>query len=165
MPISDYMRKLREKIGHQLVEIPSVAILAFDDQQRVALVYHSEVDVWTIPGGAIEPLEVPADAATREMWEETGLDVDLLRVIGVYGGPEFTTSYKNGDRVSFAMIVFEAKVLGGDLRPDGEETLDVRWFARSELERLPVQPWVPQVLANAFADRERVHFEASRWRP
>ena len=165
MPISDYMRALRAKIGHQLVEIPSVAILAFDDQQRVALVYHSEVDVWTIPGGAIEPLEVPADAAAREMWEETGLDVDLLRVIGVYGGPEFTTTYKNGDRVGFAMIVFEAKIRGGELRPDGKETLDVRWFSRGELEDHPVQPWVPQVLANAYSDRERVHFEPSRWRP
>jgi 8-oxo-dGTP pyrophosphatase MutT (NUDIX family) len=99
------------------------------------------------------------------MWEETGLDVDLLRVIGIYGGPEFTTTYKNGDRVGFAMIVFEAKIRGGELRPDGKETLDVRWFSRSELEELPVQPWVPQVLANAYSDREQVHFEHSRWRP
>ncbi len=165
MPISDYMRGLRERIGHALVEIPSVAVLAFDEQQRVALVHHAEVDAWTLPGGAMEPCEVPADAAVREMWEETGLDVDLLRVIGVYGGSEFVTTYRNGDRVAFAMIVFEAKVRGGTLRPDGEETLDVGWFSRSEAEQLTVQPWVPRVLHNAFTDRERVHFDTARWRP
>lgn len=165
MPISDYMRALRAKVGTALVQIPSVSVLAFDDAGRVALVFHSEVDVWTTPGGAIEPLETPADAAVREMWEETGLEVELVRAIGVYGGPLFTTTYKNGDRVSFVMTVFLAEVRGGRLAPDGDETLDVRWFSEAEVADLPVQPWVPQVLAHAFADRERHHFDPPRFRP
>ena len=42
MPMSPYMASIREKIGKQLIEIPSVCILTFDDQDRVLLVRHAE---------------------------------------------------------------------------------------------------------------------------
>lgn len=165
MPISDYMRRIREKIGTQLLEIPSVTILAFDERDRVLLVRHAESGLWATPGGGVEPLEVPADAALREMWEETGLHVELLRTIGVYGGPGFRTTYDNGDAVSFMMTVFLARVVGGRLRPDGEEVSEVRAFTREEVKTLPLQGWAPRVIENAFADRERAFFDAPTWRP
>jgi ADP-ribose pyrophosphatase YjhB (NUDIX family) len=170
MPMSDYMRSIRSKVGTQLLEIPSVSVLAFDEQDRVTLVRHAEVDLWTTPGGAVEPEEVPADAAVREMWEETGLHVELLRVLGIYGGPEFTTSYRNGDAVSFMMTVFLARRIDGTPRPDGEETLDVRSFARDEIAGLDMQPWAPRVVLQAFEDRERgdetpPYFDPPGWAP
>lgn len=167
MPMSDYMRGIREKVGTRLLEIPSVCILAFDEQDRVVLVRHVESGRWTTPGGAVEPHERPADAAVREMWEETGLHVELLRVIGVYGGPEFTTTYRNGDAVSFLMTVFLARPLGGALRPDGEETLEVRAFRRDELRGLAISAWAPRVIENAYDRRESPSpwFDPPSWRP
>lgn len=165
MPMSDYMRTVREGVGDLLLEIPSVSVITFDERDRVVLVRHAEVDLWTTPGGAVEPQERPADAAVREMWEETGLHVELLRVIGVYGGPEFTTTYRNGDAVSFMMTVFHARRLNGTLRPDGEETLEVRSFARSELAALPMQAWAPRVIENAFDAGEHPHFDPPTWSP
>lgn len=165
MPMSDYMRDVRSKVGHTLLEIPSVSVLVFDDAGRVLLVEHADACAWTTPGGALEPGEVPADAAVREMWEETGLHVSLSRVLGIYGGPEFTTSYANGDRVSFAMIVFEGRRIGGRPRPDGSETLAVGWFGQEDVARLEVQPRVPAVLERAFADREHLHFAPATWLP
>ena len=67
MPMSDYMQTVRSKVGNLLLEIPSVSVLHFDDQDRVLLVYHSDVRLWTTPGGAVEPAETPANAAVREM--------------------------------------------------------------------------------------------------
>lgn len=165
MPMSDYMRGLREAVGARLLEIPSVTVLVFDERDRVLLVRHAEAGAWTTPGGAVEPREVPADAAVREAWEETGLEVELLRLLGVYGGPEFSTTYRNGDAVSFAMAVFEGRPRGGRLRPDGVETLDVAYFAREELERIPLQSWVVRVVENALADRRTPHFDPPTWRP
>jgi ADP-ribose pyrophosphatase YjhB (NUDIX family) len=165
MPMSEYMRGLREALGPRLLEIPSVSILVFDARDRVLLVKHADAGAWTTPGGAVEPREVPADAAVREAWEETGLDVELLRVLGVYGGPEFTTTYRNGDAVSFAMTVFEGRPRGGRLCADGEETLEVAYFARDALSRIPLQPWVVRVVENALADRGATHFDAPTWRP
>ena len=165
MPMSEYMRSLRDRVGSQLLQIPSATVLAFDPRDRVVLVRHADAEAWTTPGGAIEPLERPADAALREMWEETGLHVELTRVIGVYGGPEFTTSYRNGDRVSFTMVVFEARPISGALRPDGDETLDVRWVGADELADLHLQPWAPRVLHNAWESRATARFDPPRWSP
>ena len=165
MPMSDYMRELRAKLGSRVLEIPSVCVLCFDARDRVALVRHAESGRWTTPGGGVEPYERPADAALREMWEETGLHVELLRVIGVYGGPEFTTTYRNGDAVSFLMTAFLARPIGGALRPDGEETLEVRWFERQELRALPLSAWAPRVIENAWDERETPCFDPPRWRP
>ena len=96
MPMSPYVRRLRERLGPGLLELPSAGVVVFDERRRVLLVRHVE-GVWTTPGGAIEPLESPADAAVREAFEETGVEVELLRVLGVYGGPDFVVRYANGD--------------------------------------------------------------------
>ena len=118
MPMSDYMRALRAKVGSQLLEVPAVSVVVRDDAGRVLLVRHSNGDVWVTPGGAVEPAEIPAEAAVREMWEETGLEVELTRVLGVYGGPDFIVAYENGDRVSYLMVFFEATPVAGAPRPD-----------------------------------------------
>ena len=73
--MSEYVRDLRAKIGTTVLEIPTVAVLTFDQSDRVLLVRHVEGNDWTTPGGMIEPYELPSNAAVREMWEETGLHV------------------------------------------------------------------------------------------
>jgi 8-oxo-dGTP pyrophosphatase MutT (NUDIX family) len=165
MPMSDYMRRLRAKVGTQLLEVPSVTILTFDAHQRVLLVKHADAGRWTTPGGAVEPEEQPANAAVREMWEETGLHVALVRVLGVYGGPEFTVTYSNGDAVSFLTTVFEGRVIAGRPRPDGVETLEVRYFSRAEIAGLDARPSLARVVERAFADRTSTHFDPPTWRP
>ena len=60
MPMSDYLRSLRQKIENDVLEVPSVSILTFDANHRVLLVRHVEDNVWTNPGGMIEPYETPA---------------------------------------------------------------------------------------------------------
>ena len=165
MPMSEYMSELRRKVGSQLLEIPSVSVIARDDEGRVLLVQHAEIGSWVTPGGAIDPTETPADAAVREMWEETGLEVRPTRLAGVYGGPEFNVRYQNGDENSYAMIVFEAEIIGGDPRPDGVETLDVRFFTAAEIEALQTPVWMAEVLADVLAGGERGGFRAATWRP
>src|SRR5215468_6986970 len=109
MPMSEYIRKLRERIGTTVLEVPTAGVLTFDDRGRVLLVRHVEGNDWTSPGGMIEPYETPSDAAVRETWEETGLLVELTRIVGVFGGPMCTAVYSNGDRVSFVSTVFLAR--------------------------------------------------------
>src|SRR5262249_30102470 len=99
MPISEYLRNLRSKVGPTLLLVPSVTGLVFDDDGRVLLVRHSNGGVWVAPGGAIDPGETPQDALVREVWEETGLRVMPKRMCGVFGGPEFHVQYANGDEV------------------------------------------------------------------
>ena len=69
MPISEYLRTLRERIGTALVLMPAVAAMVFDEDGRVLLARHATGDLWGAPGGAIDPDEPPQDAVVREVWE------------------------------------------------------------------------------------------------
>jgi len=165
MPMSRYVRGLRAKIGTDILEVPTVSVIVIDDARRVLLVRHVEGNLWTTPGGMIEPLEVPSDAAVRETWEETGLHVELRRLLGVFGGPLFRARYSNGDEIAFVSTVFLARPISGALMPDGEETLEARYFTRDEAAALPIKPHVPPVLALAFAGVPHAHFEPPTWTP
>ena len=81
MPISSYLKTLRDKIGHDLVATSAASISVFDDRGRILLGMDAETGFWTLPGGAIDPGEIPADAAVRECFEETGLFVHPERLL------------------------------------------------------------------------------------
>ena len=165
MPMSEYIRQLRALIGNSVLEMPTASVVVFDDAQRVLLVRHVEGNNWTTPGGMIEPYETPADAAIREAWEETGLFVTLTRIIGVFGGPQYTATYANGDKVSYISTVFAARVLSGTLKPDGEETLEARYWSREEINALTCKPFVRSFLDAAFAGDTSAHFNPPTWTP
>jgi 8-oxo-dGTP pyrophosphatase MutT (NUDIX family) len=163
--MSDYIRSLRARIGNDMLEVPTVSVILRDDRGRVLLVRHVEGDLWTTPGGMVEPFETPADAAVREAWEETGLHVRLTRIIGVFGGPDCSDVYANGDRIAWVATAFAAVPLGGTLRPDGRETLEARYVSRRELARLRAKPHVARFVEAAFATVTEAYFQPPTWRP
>jgi 8-oxo-dGTP pyrophosphatase MutT (NUDIX family) len=164
MPISEYMRALREKVGPDLVIMPAATGIVLDEHERVLLVRHSNGGIWVAPGGAVDPDESPVDAAVREVWEETGIHVEPVALAGVFGGPEFRVRYTNGDEVSYVMAVFHCRPLGGELHADGEETLEARWFSRAEMAELALSRWAKLVLPHVL-ERGRTWIPPVRWRP
>jgi 8-oxo-dGTP pyrophosphatase MutT (NUDIX family) len=165
MPISDYLRDLRAKVGNDLLVVPSVTGLVFDERSRLLLVRHSNGGLWVAPGGAIDPDETPEDAVVRELWEETGLLVEPVALVGVFAGPDLRVSYANGDETAYVMTIFECRALGGELRADGEETLEARWVALDELDDLPLSRWARALLPGVIASRGRPWIGPVRWRP
>jgi 8-oxo-dGTP pyrophosphatase MutT (NUDIX family) len=95
--------RLRERVGHDLVLLSSVAVLPWDEHGRLLLVREAETGLWQTIGGAVEPDESPAEAAIREAAEEAGVVVELAGVRGVVGGPPFRMIYPNGDLVSYRL--------------------------------------------------------------
>lgn len=151
MAMSPYLHRLRERVGSARLLLPSVSAHVFDAEGRLLLVRQRDGGLWSTPGGMIEPDERPADAVVREVWEETGLRVEPVRVAGVYGGPEFIVTYPNGDETQYVIIAFECAVTGGEPRPDGDETMEVRFWSQRETAGLPMPPWLPAILPDAFA--------------
>jgi 8-oxo-dGTP pyrophosphatase MutT (NUDIX family) len=165
MPMSDYLRELREKVGHDLLVLPSVAVALMDSERRVLLGLHSDRNLWVLPGGLVEPAELPADAAIRELWEETGLRAELTGVIGVYGGPDLIVNYANGDRASYVSTVFRGRVVGGKLQPDGAEILDLRYFSLQELKITPHPRWMTMVMRAVYGLPGPADFQAPSFHP
>jgi 8-oxo-dGTP pyrophosphatase MutT (NUDIX family) len=165
MPISEYVRCLRAKVGTDLLLVPSATGLVFDEAGRVLLARHTTGDVWAPPGGAIDPDERPVDAAVREVWEETGLLVEPVGLAGVFGGPEFRVHYAGGDVTAYVITIYECRVVGGRLRADGDGISELRWVAPSELAGLHLAPWARSALPELIASRGRAVVPAPTWTP
>jgi 8-oxo-dGTP pyrophosphatase MutT (NUDIX family) len=165
MPISPYMAGLRAKIGHDLLTATAASVSVFDQDGRILLVQLADTESWAVPGGAIDPNELPADAAVRECWEETGLLVEPIRLLGVFGGPDFLIEYPNGDVTYYTTIAFEARRISGLCKADGSETLDVRYFTKGECARLAMAPPQRIILARAFSSTSAAYFAPSTWAP
>jgi ADP-ribose pyrophosphatase YjhB (NUDIX family) len=133
MALSEYVRRLRARIGNELLLMPSVSVLVLDDHGRLLLVRHADSGLWGLVGGAIEVDERPDEAAIRETHEETGLRVELTRLVATLGGPRFRVRYRNGDETAYVTIVYEARSAGGEQRADGDEVLELGWFGRNDL--------------------------------
>ena len=82
MPISNYVTQLRSRIGHDLLLVPAVNAVIVNDAGEVLLQRASLDGLWCIPGGGIDPGEQPAEAAAREVLEETGLTIEPIRLVG-----------------------------------------------------------------------------------
>lgn len=165
MSISPHIQRLRAALGSELLVLPSVAGIIFDDRDRILLVCQADSGMWTTPGGAIEPEERPSDAVVREVWEETGLYTAPVRLLGVYGGPSCLVTYPNGDKTIYVMTIFECAVRGGALRAATDETTAAAFVAADELPLYRTASWVNHIVPGLY-DRSRTgHFETPSWRP
>jgi 8-oxo-dGTP diphosphatase len=100
---------------------------------RVLLQRRSDNGYWNLPGGGLELGESLAQACLREVREETGLEIEIVRLIGVYSAPEMTTMrYPDGRVIQYVTGLFECRVTGGKLELDHESTA-LDWFDPLEL--------------------------------
>jgi 8-oxo-dGTP pyrophosphatase MutT (NUDIX family) len=137
MPISQYLREIRRKVGTDLLLMPSVSAIVWNEERRVLLLRQYAGGPWTLPGGIVDPGEFPAQAVVREVREETGVSVRPEGILGVFGGPEgFRRTYPNGDQVEFVDILFECRAIGGSLECLDGEAVEASYFSTDEVARL-----------------------------
>jgi ADP-ribose pyrophosphatase YjhB (NUDIX family) len=116
--------------------VPAATALVPDEHGRVLLIRRSDNGLWALPGGQMDVGERLADAAVREVKEETGLDVEVIGIIGTYTDPRHVIAYSDGEvRQQFA-ISYETRIVGGSLLADGSEAKDARFFSQAELADL-----------------------------
>lgn len=152
MGVPSYVRDMRARVGHDLLLLPGASAVVADDAGRVLLARRSDNGRWSVPAGMIDPGEQPADAALREVFEETGVVAEILGVGGVATHP---VEYPNGDRCEYLHVWFRARAVGGALRTDGDESLEVGWFFPDELPEL--DEWSRLRVTTALRDAPAWH--------
>ncbi|MEU9650982.1 NUDIX domain-containing protein [Streptomyces sp. NPDC048110] len=151
MATPDFIRDLRASAGHQLLWLPGVTAVVFDDEGRVLLGRRSDNGRWSLIGGIPEPGEQPAACAVREVEEETAVRCVVERLVLVQALKPVT--YDNGDVCQFMDITFRCRAVGGEARVNDDESLEVGWFAVDALPDIKEfgQTRVKQALSDAPA--------------
>ena len=134
MRSKDYISWIRSNVGHEKIILVFAGGCIFDTDGRVLLQRRGDSKKWGFPGGAIEIGETPEMAAVREVKEETGLDVKVSGLIGIY--TDCDMEYPNGDRAHSICIVYEFETTSGQLKCDGLETVDLQYFDLNEMPEL-----------------------------
>jgi 8-oxo-dGTP pyrophosphatase MutT (NUDIX family) len=135
MPISPYIKSLRDVVGHRRLLLPGVTAVVFDDAGRLLLGQRSDTGRWALIAGVMDPGEQPAETVVREVYEETAVHVVPERVTSVLTQPPNT--YPNGDQTEFVDITFRCRAVGGEARVNDDESLAVGWFALADLPPIP----------------------------
>ncbi|NGX43471.1 MAG: RNA pyrophosphohydrolase [Chlamydiae bacterium] len=120
------------------------------DHDRVLLIYHRKIQKWLPPGGHIDPNETPPEAAKREVFEETGLEVELIHNENIWIERWNATSFErpymclleeipehNGHPAHQHIdFIYLSQPINGTLKENPEETAGIRWFTLEEVEQL-----------------------------
>lgn len=140
MGTPDFVLDLREDVGHKELFLPGVTCVvirrqdengaALDDPE-VLLVQRSDNGWWSAVSGILEPGDSPASGALREVQEETGVRVRIVRVAGVSAA--MPSVYPNGDQCRFVDIAFELEWVSGTPRIGDDESTNVAWFPANAL--------------------------------
>ncbi len=128
--------------GDASLKVGCAAVLFDDasvprDRVRVLLTRRTDNGLWCLPGGAMDPGESAAEACIREVEEETGLIVEVRRLVGVYSSPHRVTRYRDGNTHQFVALCFEVVGTGGTLGLS-DETTEVGWFDEASLADLDI---------------------------
>jgi 8-oxo-dGTP pyrophosphatase MutT (NUDIX family) len=140
VPTPDYISRLRDKIGNDLLLLPGVSGVVVDGEpgaERVLLGRRSDNGRWASPAGIVEPGEHPAACIVREIAEEVSIEAVVDRLVLVTTSPPVT--YPNGDRCQFVSTVFRCSWVSGEPAVGDEESTDVRWFDVTDLPDLSDQ--------------------------
>ncbi|MEU5765068.1 NUDIX hydrolase [Streptomyces asoensis] len=132
MPTPDFITEIRASAGHQLLWLPGVSAVVFDDEGRVLLGQRADNHRWCLISGIPDPGEQPADCAVREVYEEAGVHCVPERVVLVRAGSR--KQFPNGDECQFMDVTFRCRAVGGEARVNDDESLEVGWYA---LDALP----------------------------
>lgn len=130
-----FVKELRRRVGHDLLLLPGVCGLVFDDSGRLLLGRRADTGTWALIGGIVEPGEEVADAVVREVQEETSVLVTPERITGVDTVAEVV--YPNRDRVCFVVTTFWCSALSGSPTVNDDESLEVAYFPLDTLPPLP----------------------------
>jgi len=118
-----------------VLRVNATAVIFDSSREKVLLIRRLDNGRWCVPGGGMDPGESAEETCARETLEETGLEVVVTKLVGIYTSPDVIATYEDGNRWQSIGISFEAEVAAGDLRLS-RETTDIGYFSIDLLDKL-----------------------------
>ncbi|MEZ5175158.1 MAG: NUDIX domain-containing protein [Acidimicrobiia bacterium] len=119
--------------------VPAASAVVVDDEGRLLLAKRTDNSLWTIPGGTMKPGESIAETAIREVKEETGLEVEVVSLVGIYSNPNHIVEYSDGEVRQQFSVCFTCRRVGGELAAS-DETSEIGYFSPADLKDLNIHP-------------------------
>ncbi|MEV6622568.1 NUDIX domain-containing protein [Amycolatopsis sp. NPDC051106] len=137
----------------------AVAVSAFiqDDEGRILMIRRTDNDLYSIPGGQLELGETLAEAAIREVREETGIESEVTEVIGLYSDPKHVIAYDDGEVRQEFSICFRAKAISGELHTSNESK-EVLWATTEGLNNLKIHKAIKLRINHALSSVGNTYF-------
>ena len=133
--------------------VPACTVVTRNAQGSVLLIRRTDNQLWALPGGAMEFGESVRQTAVREVHEETGLDVKISGLVGIYTDPHHLVEFSDGEVRQQFSICFTADLAGGAIATS-EESSEVRFVAPVDLASFEIHPSMRLRIDHALADRE-----------
>jgi len=103
------------------------------------MIERADNGLWAIPGGGQEAGETSSAAAMRETQEETGIDIEITGLVGIYSDPRHVIAYDDGEVRQEFSICFRGRPVGGEPTTSNEST-QVHWVDPTDLDELTMHP-------------------------
>ena len=124
----------------QKEKVSVYGIVFNEDKTQVLLVKRRDIPVWVLPGGGLDPGESPEEGAIREVHEESGFSVKIVRKVA---------EYLPVNKMTLLSHLFECQIIGGSATPSAE-TKEVEFFSLHALPLLPppYEGWIRDAACN-----------------
>jgi ADP-ribose pyrophosphatase YjhB (NUDIX family) len=147
----DYLDDPEAPAANSLV--PSVNVAVRNEDGELLLIRRSDNDNWALPGGAMDCGESISQAAVRETKEESGIDCEVTRLVGIYTNPRHVILYtSDGEVRQECTVVFAGRATGGEPTTSSESS-EVRWIGPDDVDQYPMHASMRQRVAHVLEER------------
>lgn len=130
----DYVKYIRGLVGHNKIIMNAAACIVVNENNEILLQLRGDDHFWGLPGGIMEMGELPTESAVREVYEETGYNVEITSFLGDYHNLD--KHWPGGDSAHIICFIYTAKIVSGKMVIDMDETLDLKWYSYDDLPEI-----------------------------
>jgi len=132
--------------------VPAVTAVVENENSELLMIERTDNGLWALPGGAQDFGESVIDAVRREVKEETGIDVEITGLSGIYSDPRHVIAYDDGEVRQEFSLCFRARPIGGSLH-SSSESRRVTWVPFDQLDCLEMHPTMRLRVAHGLEKR------------
>lgn len=133
--------------------VPAASAVVVNGEGAILLQRRNDSGFWSIPGGKMEPGETIRETALRETREETGYEIEVGRLVGIYCDPGHRAAYSDGEVRQEFSVCFAGKIVGGEARTS-DESLAVSFVRPSDLGQLDILAPIRLRIHHFLEDRD-----------